>query len=137
MAVIVDTSALVTLADRSSPRFEAVSDFVARAPDTLIVPITVLPEADYLMSSRLGGHLARAMVRSIAAGELRLEGITIADLERTNSLMEQYADSAIGFVDASVIALAERLRLTRILTLDQKHFRFVRPRHCAAFDVLP
>jgi hypothetical protein len=46
-------------------------------------------------------------------------------------------DSALGLVDVSIIALAERLRITRVLTLDQRHFRFVRPRHCAAFEVVP
>jgi len=50
--------------------------------------------------------------------------------------VDQYTDSVLGLVDASIIALAERLRITRVLTLDQRHFRFVRPRHCAAFEVV-
>jgi uncharacterized protein len=51
--------------------------------------------------------------------------------------MDQYADSALGLVDASIIALAERPRITRVLTLDRRHFRFVRPRHCTAFEIVP
>lgn len=68
---------------------------------------------------------------------MRVENLMAPDLTRSLELMEQYADSAIGFVDASVIALAERLRITRQLTLNQRHFRFVRPRHCPAFDIVP
>jgi predicted nucleic acid-binding protein len=51
-------------------------------------------------------------------GELRVEHLARADLERCWELMDQYADSALGLVDASIIALAERLRITRVLTLD-------------------
>jgi predicted nucleic acid-binding protein len=51
--------------------------------------------------------------------------------------MDQYADGALGFVDACIIALAERLRITRVLTPDQRRFRFMRPRHCTAFEIVP
>jgi hypothetical protein len=40
-------------------------------------------------------------------------------------------------VDAAVIAIAERLQLTEIATLDHRHFTVVRPRHTAAFVLLP
>jgi predicted nucleic acid-binding protein len=36
-----------------------------------------------------------------------------------------------------VIALAERLGVTRVATLDQRHFSVVRPRHIPAFTLLP
>ena len=137
MAVLVDTSALFAFADAASTDHAAMRDFVTQSDETLLVPVTVLPEADYLVTTRLGGQVARAMLRSILDGELRVENLTRADLERCWELMDQYADTVMGFVDASIIALAERLRVTRVLTLDQRHFRFVRPRHCAAFDIVP
>lgn len=137
MAVLIDTGALYALADADSHMHGQVVDYVMQSDDLLLVPITTLPEADYLISSRLGAHAAIALMRSILAGEMRVENLTAPDLARSLELMEQYADSAIGFVDASVIALAERLRITRLLTLDQRHFRFVRPRHCPAFDIIP
>ena len=40
-------------------------------------------------------------------------------------------------VDASVVALAERRGLEVIATLDQRHFRAVRPRHVPAFTLVP
>jgi hypothetical protein len=40
-------------------------------------------------------------------------------------------------VDASVIGAAERLGITRIATLDRRHFGIVRPAHTALFDVVP
>jgi predicted nucleic acid-binding protein len=51
--------------------------------------------------------------------------------------MRQYADSDIGFVDASIVAVAERLNVRKIVTLDRRHFGLIRPRHCEAFAILP
>jgi hypothetical protein len=52
-------------------------------------------------------------------------------------LVETYVDLPLGIVDAAVIAIAERLRLTEIATLDHRHFTVVRPRHTSAFVLLP
>jgi predicted nucleic acid-binding protein len=43
----------------------------------------------------------------------------------------------LGATDASVIALAERLGIGTIATLDRRHFTVVRPRHVGAFTPLP
>jgi predicted nucleic acid-binding protein len=43
----------------------------------------------------------------------------------------------VGFVDASVVAIAERLRLDRIATTDRRHFSTVAPRHRASFELVP
>jgi predicted nucleic acid-binding protein len=52
-------------------------------------------------------------------------------------LCTQYGDWPLGFVDAAVVALAERERQTRIATLDRRHFGAIKPRHIAAFELLP
>ena len=43
----------------------------------------------------------------------------------------------LGIVDAAVIAIAERLNLTEVATVDRKHFSIVRPGHVSAFRLLP
>jgi len=105
--------------------------------ETLIVPITVLPEVDYLVSRRMGTHVAASLMEHIATGELHVEQLTQADLLRGIQLMRQYADSDIGFVDASIVAVAERLGVRKILTLDRRHFGQIRPRHAPALEILP
>lgn len=101
------------------------------------MPITVLPELDYLLMSRLGTQAELDILRSIRDGDFPIEPVTADDLGRSLELIEQYADSNIGLVDASIVAIAERLRITRILTLDVRHFRMFRPRHCEAFELAP
>jgi predicted nucleic acid-binding protein len=64
-------------------------------------------------------------------------GFACADLRRSLDLLTEYADNAIGLVDASIVAVAERLGITRILTLDRRHFQSIRPRHCSTFEIIP
>jgi len=52
-------------------------------------------------------------------------------------LVSQYDDLRLGTTDASIIALAERLNITEIATLDRRHFTAVRPCHVEAFTLLP
>jgi len=52
-------------------------------------------------------------------------------------LVVQYADLPLGSVDASVVAVAERLGVTMVMTIDRRHFTVVRPRHVDAFTLLP
>ncbi len=62
---------------------------------------------------------------------------TADDLTRAAELVEQYADLPLGAPDACVVALAERLNITELATLDQRHFNVVRPRHVQALTLIP
>jgi predicted nucleic acid-binding protein len=103
----------------------------------LIVPGPIVTEVCYLAETRVGPFAEAAFLRSLARGELTLEAVTSQDLARMADLVEQYAGFPLGAADASVIAVAERLGATRIATIDHRHFRAVRPAHCAAFELLP
>jgi uncharacterized protein len=59
------------------------------------------------------------------------------DFARMAELVQTYADFPLGTTDAAGVALAERLGLGEIATLDHRHFRVVRPRHVHAFELLP
>ena len=52
-------------------------------------------------------------------------------------LVEQYADLPLGTIGRVVIAVAERLNITEVATLDLRHFTVVRPRHVQALTLLP
>jgi hypothetical protein len=61
--------------------------------------------------------------------------LTAADLGRMAELVETYGDFPLGLVDASVIAVAERLGCGR--HLGSSPLSVVRPRHLPAFKLLP
>jgi uncharacterized protein len=52
-------------------------------------------------------------------------------------LVEQYADLPLGGTDAAVIAIAERLQLDTVATLDRRHFSVVRPSHVESLTLVP
>ena len=136
MPILVDTGPLFALADRSDQDHERVTHFFERNTELLIVPVTVRPEVAHLLNARLGTDAVRIFAHSLAMGELRVEGITPPDLRRIDELLTQYSDSRLDLVDSSVVALAERLDILQILTLDWRDFSMVRPRHCPALDLL-
>ena len=73
----------------------------------------------------------------MATGELRLDATTSADLARMAELVRQYDDFPLGAVDAAVVAIAERLGVVDVATLDHRHFRAIRPSHVEALNLLP
>jgi predicted nucleic acid-binding protein len=63
-----------------------------------------------------------ALWKLLLRGDLLLEHPTQPDLQRMAALMAKYADRPMDFADASLVAIAERLRLERIVTLDRADF---------------
>ncbi len=70
-------------------------------------------------------------------GAFSIEDLRVEDYERARRLCERYADSDIGFVDAAVLAVVERLNEPKLATLDHRHFAMLRPRHVDALELLP
>jgi uncharacterized protein len=62
---------------------------------------------------------------------------TPADLRRAADLLEKYHDARLDFVDCVIVAIAERLKISRILTVDRRDFSILRPTHTKAFEILP
>jgi predicted nucleic acid-binding protein len=137
MTAIVDTSFLFALADLKDANHQRAVDMAAGMDDLLMLPVTVLPEICYLIDSRLGHAAMRRFIDTVASGDLQVESVSRDDLSRVSEVLNQYADAHVDFVDATIVALAERLKVTRILTLDRRHFDLFRPQHCAAFEILP
>jgi len=125
------------MADRDDDWHDRVVTFLEGLRDELVVPVTVLPEAAYLLAAHLGPEAEQRLIQSTVNGEMVMEELTHQDLRRTLELLHRYEDARIGFVDATVIAIAERLKISRIMTTDRRDFSMVRPRHCRAFDLLP
>ena|SRR5687768_255952 len=135
MALLVDTGVLYALADRHDAWHARVRDYLEAHAHTLLAPVTILPEVAYLLRDRIGPHAELAFVRSIAKGELAVEPLQRGDLSRAETLMESYGE--LGFVDTTVIAIAERLKAELIATTDRRHFGSVRPSHRDRFLLVP
>lgn len=76
-------------------------------------------------------------VSSLTPDAIQVESTTIEDLSRIQQILAIYADSQLDFTDATIIAIAERLAITRIYTLDRRDFSIIRPKHCDYFELFP
>lgn len=133
---IADTGFVVALLNRADDRHLDVTS-VYLQQELILLPQTVLAEVAYLVGRNAGISVLVTFFRNLAASRFRSISLTEDDLFRVADILEQYQDSRIDFVDASVMAIAERLSSIRILTLDQRDFRLFRPRHCSSFELLP
>lgn len=103
----------------------------------LLTTVPVLIETGWSVESRLGAAAEVRLYRMVTTRELEIEPLDDTDWVRIAELTEKYADFPLGGVDASLVAVAERLKLDTIATLDHRHFRAVRPNHVGAFNLLP
>lgn len=128
---------LLAAADRSDLAHDRCRDLLETHSGPLITTELVLAEAGWLIDRQLGATAEAALYRSVANSELLVEHLTATDWARVAELTDKYADQHLGGVDAGLIALAERLRLTEIATLDHRHFGIVRPSHTNVLTLLP
>jgi predicted nucleic acid-binding protein len=106
-------------------------------PGPLIVPQLVITEVVHFIGTRLGVEPEVRLLTDIARGSYSIQPVLPLDWRRIAELVWTYRDLPLGTVDASVVATAERLKITEVATLDRHHFTVVRPAGILAFDLLP
>jgi hypothetical protein len=128
---------LLAALDAADPDHERCVALLTEAAEDLVVPMLVLAELDYWCHRRLGVDSWIIFLEDLLTGAYRLEIPTAGDLQRCRELQTQYRDQTLGVVDASVLALVERLGEHRLATLDHRHFSVLRPTHIDALELLP
>ena len=101
------------------------------------MPQLVIAEVTYLIETRLGWQAEMRFLGDLASGNFFTEPVLAGDWVRIAELVGRYRDLPLGTVDASVVALAERLGVHTVATLERRHFAVVRPKHVPSFDLLP
>jgi uncharacterized protein len=131
MTALIDSGFLYATLDAADKNHERVTHTLTSISDELLLPTVVFVEVTYLLHARVGHDAMRHFVQRLIQSPLRFIDLRQDDLPRIYTILDQYADLRLDFVDATIIALAERLNIQRFLTVDQRDFRTVRPKHCA------
>jgi predicted nucleic acid-binding protein len=115
---ISDTGFVVALLNQSDTKH---SDVIAiyQKYQQILLPQTVLAEVAYLVGRSAGISTVAAFLKGLSASRFRLIPLSETDVIRVSEILEEYKDSRIDFVDATVMAIAERLKITLVLTLDR------------------
>lgn len=103
----------------------------------VIVPSLIVTEVCYLAQNQVGTAAELKFLNAIVAQEFSIEHPCREDWARITELVRQYSAFPLGVADACVITIAERLGVTQLASVDQRHMRAVEPRHCKGFELLP
>jgi predicted nucleic acid-binding protein len=135
--ILVDAGPLVAVGDKSARVHEVCVRALQAARPPRLVPGPVVAEVCYLLAREAGTAAEASFLRSFRSGFFTSADLTVDDLDRAAELVERYASLPLGGTDACVIAVAERLDIAEVATLDRRHFSVVRPRHIEAFTLVP
>lgn len=126
MTLIADTGAIYACYDRSDQHHAAAKDYLGEVNEKLWIPALVLAELDHLLGVRLGDK-ARAQVMTDVLDTMTVLPFDHSIAVRAADVADDYGDFPLGLTDATLIVHAQDYRTVDLLTVDQRHFRAVRP----------
>lgn len=136
--IVIDTSVVLALMDAQDDDHKRVREWMEDVSDELCTTPLVLAELDHMVPRKGGAAAAQALHEDFEEGAYSVEWWRSA-LRETITTAHLYESIDLGLTDASLAALAAHLGTTRIATLDERHFRAVRPLSGKAdsFTLLP
>lgn len=134
--LVADTSVIYAALDPSERDHAVCTELLASAP-CVAIPATVIVELDWLSQARGCADAVDRLLASVIGGSLIVVNLDHEDYIRVRELVARYASLHLGVVDASVVAIAERMEQDTIATLDRRHFSVVRPLHVESFTLVP
>ena len=135
--ILTDTGPLIALLDKRDDLHQPCLEALAQLPAApLLTTWPCLTEAMHILGAA-GGYRYQAMLwRLIEDEKVQVRDLRTADIERMNALMKKYQDTPMDFADASLVAVADSLKLKRIFTIDSD-FLVYRLSNGSGFEIIP
>ncbi len=137
MSYIIDSGFLYARLNGKDFAHMVVSSVLLRESERVYLPVPAITEVTFLLRRDLGQKAVWHFIESLNETNILLEAPTNSDYIRSAEILRKYNDQNIDFVDACIVAMAERLNIKTILTVDRRHFSVFKPRHCESFELLP
>lgn len=135
--ILVDTSGLLAALFQDQRRHQECAQILLEDEGPFLLSPFVLAELDYLIAKLAGAKAQAAFLAEVADESYRLEALTASDIAEAREVIVSHSDLNISLADASIVVLARRHRLHRLLTLDERHFRVLPGSEGASFQLLP
>lgn len=135
---LTDTGPLYALVDEDgqAQNFARCDALLPLLDFPLVTTWPCLAEAMYLCGQSGGWRRQKRLWETVTRGLLRLHALSEIETLRMAALMETYADTPMDLADASLVAVAETMALTRIFSLDSD-FYIYRLADGSALEVVP
>ncbi|MGH9458839.1 MAG: type II toxin-antitoxin system VapC family toxin [Thermoanaerobaculia bacterium] len=135
--ILLDTSGLIAaLSSRQRLHAAAAEALRGAEPPRFLSPF-VLAEIDYLLLKLAGVDAEARFLDEVARRAYEVVSFDHDDVARAAAIIRKHSDLGIGLADASIVVLAERYGIRDVLTLDERHFRVLRPGPRKSFRILP
>lgn len=119
---LVDTGALVAWFNRRDGEHRRVAAFFDKFRGQLLTSWPVLVETVHLLPA----HAGLRFLRWAKDGGVTIHELPPAAIVQIAALVEKYNDADMDVTDASLVWLADQLRVFDIVTTDATHFRTYR-----------
>lgn len=120
--VLADTGFFVALFNRTDAYHERVVRFLRSEPSVLLTTWPVITEVCFFLDATW----KTAFLAFIQRGGVAVHDIPLTELGTLIAMFRKYQDREVDLADASLIWLAEKTRVTRILTIDRQDFQIYR-----------
>jgi uncharacterized protein len=134
--IVLDTSVALAFMDRRDHNHDRVRDWMNTLAEELCTTPLIVAELDHLVSRQGGPAAAHDLRQDLDRGAYLVEWWPTA-IHEAIAVTRSY-ESMLGLADASLVTLAARMQTTDMATLDERHFRALKPLSGAkAFTLLP
>lgn len=135
--ILLDTSGILAALFPDQNRHIECAQALLDATPPLIISPFVLAETDFLIQKFGGVDAEILFLAEIGRRAYELAHFDANDVEAARRIVTKYRTLGIGLADASIAVLSERYRTVDVLTLDERHFRAIRPAPRKHFRLLP
>jgi predicted nucleic acid-binding protein len=137
MRLILDAGPMIAQVQPKHPHRVASRRVLDYEREPSILSPFIATEVDFFLQELRGPKGNVGFLRDLASARFEVPTFEPSDFKVIAALNQQYADLGAGLADLSIVVLAQRYRTTRILTLDQRHFRTLKPLQGGTFVLLP
>ncbi len=117
---LIDAGPVIALFNKNDKYHHPIKAFLKDYQGILTTTWPVVTEVSYMLSFNVQTQID--FLTWIKRGGMRVEDIHIKDIERIIALSEKYSDVPMDLADASLVVLAEKLKIKEIITIDTDYY---------------
>ena len=137
MIFIADSNFVYALYNANDIHHQDAMSWLSHNTEVMLVPDVVLPEVSYLIARDIGHSGMQKFLEYFMQLDVQLEAVGMDDLAGVRDIVSAYPGARFDLVDCCIMAIAERLDVTRIATFDRRDFSIFQPSHCDYLELLP
>ncbi|MBZ0308859.1 MAG: PIN domain-containing protein [Anaerolineae bacterium] len=135
--VLVDSNFLYSLYNPDEKNHQNSQAVAAQKDVIAVIPEIILAEVTFLFYRHGGVPAVALFLQKFAKAANQPISLTLEDIYRAGEIVSAYPKAELDFVDCAIMALSERLNITRVCTYDRRDFVIFRPKHCPYLELLP